>query len=538
MQVVTTNTQPFDDQKPGTSGLRKKVSVFTQKHYLNNFVQSIFNAVNGIESLVLGGDGRYFNATAIQVIVRMAAANGVNKLIIGRNGLLSTPAVSALIRHHQTDGGIILSASHNPAGENGDFGIKFNTPNGAPAPQHITDAIYRHSLKMNQYRTIQCTDIDLSRLGTFSVADMMITIIDPVDHYAGLMASLFDFDAISAMFATGFRMRFDAMHAITGPYAKAIFENRLGAPSGTVINGLPLPDFGGGHPDPNLIHAKSLVAELFSDHGPAFGAASDGDGDRNLILGKHCFVTPSDSLAVIAAMHEHVPVFSGGIKGVARSMPTSQAVDVVAQARAMEYFETPTGWKFFCNLMDAGRVQLCGEESFGTGGDHVREKDGLWAVLCWLNILAKTRQPVQTLLQNHWRAFGRHYYSRHDYENIDAQIADSMMQSMLEALRGCVGQAIADDVIRQADEFTYVDPIDASRAEHQGLRLILDNARIIFRLSGTGTSGATLRVYLERFHRHDIAMETQQALSELIQFADTFAQIKHKSGRQVPDVIT
>jgi phosphoglucomutase len=542
--VTTIKTTPFADQKPGTSGLRKKVSVFQQPHYLENFVQSIFDTLEDFQgaTLVLGGDGRYYNKTAIQTILKMAAANGFGKVLVGQGGLLSTPAVSAVIRKYKAFGGIILSASHNPAGPDGDFGIKFNTANGGPAPEKITDAIYGQSKEIAEYRLLEAPDVDLIQTGKTVLGGMEVVVIDPVADYAELMQHIFDFNKIRALFTSGlFTMRFDAMHAITGPYAKEILEHRLGAPSGTVMNGEPLEDFGGGHPDPNLVHAHELVKLLDSKKGPDFGAASDGDGDRNMILGRQFFVTPSDSLAILAANATLVPGYRMGISGVARSMPTSAAVDRVAETLGIECYETPTGWKFFGNLLDARKITLCGEESFGTGSDHVREKDGLWAVLFWLNILAVRKQPVAEIVRQHWARFGRNYYSRHDYEEVDARAAHDLIQHLRESFGTLQGKQYGTHHVMFCDDFSYTDPVDGSVTIGQGVRIVFENnARIVFRLSGTGTVGATLRVYLEAYEpdpaKHDLA--PQHALGPLIDIAEEIGQIRRRTGRDAPSVIT
>ncbi len=543
MTIKTIQTTPFDDQKPGTSGLRKKVKVFQQPHYLENFVQSIFNSLEGFEgqTLVVGGDGRYGNLEAIHTIIEMAAANGFGRVLVGCDGLLSTPAASCVIRKHKAFGGIILSASHNPGGPDEDFGIKYNINNGGPAPEKITDAIYANSQTISEYRKIEAAEMPLDKEHEFKVGEMVVTVIDPVSDYAGLMAELFDFDAIKQLFASGFRMRFDAMHAITGPYALHILEERLGAPEGTVINGTPLTDFGKGHPDPNLTYAKELVAEMFSAEAPDFGAASDGDGDRNMILGNNFFVTPSDSLALLTANATLAPGYGAGLSGVARSMPTSAAVDRVAEALGIDCYETPTGWKFFGNLMDAGKVTLCGEESFGTGSNHVREKDGLWAVLFWLNILAARKQSVAEIVAEHWARYGRNFYSRHDYEGVDATAANTLVEQLRAKLPSLAGTEISGQKIALADDFSYTDPIDASVSHKQGIRIVFeDGSRIIFRLSGTGTSGATLRLYVERFEADSAKhhQETQAALADLIAIADQLAGIRRFTGRDKPTVIT
>ncbi|MGB5259812.1 MAG: alpha-D-glucose phosphate-specific phosphoglucomutase [Gammaproteobacteria bacterium] len=543
MPIQTITTSPFDDQKPGTSGLRKKVRVFQQPHYLENFIQSIFDSQPEVRggTLVVGGDGRFYNREAIQIILRMAAANGVARCLVGQGGLMSTPATSCVIRKYAARGGIILSASHNPAGPEGDFGIKFNIANGGPAPEKVTEAIYARTRSIREYLIIEAEPIDLDRQGNLTVGNMQIEIIDAVTDYADLMAEQFDFPAIRKLLAGDFRMCFDAMHAVTGPYARVILEERLGAPAGTVINGIPLEDFGGGHPDPNLVHAAALVAMTTGDTGVDFAAASDGDGDRNMILGRDCFITPSDSLAVLAANARAFPAYRDGIPGVARSMPTSQAVDRVARAEGIECFETPTGWKFFGNLLDAGRIAFCGEESFGTGSSHVREKDGLWAVLAWLNLLAVRGEPVRGIITAHWAKFGRNYYTRHDYENVDKTAAETLMDDLRARLPGLPGSRLEELVVVYADDFAYTDPIDGSMSERQGIRIgFKDGSRIVFRLSGTGTAGATLRLYLEAFEA-DVSkqqQDTQTALNKLIGIAEEIAQIRRHTGREKPDVIT
>ncbi len=544
MNLSTIPTQPQPGQRPGTSGLRKKVSVFQQRGYLENFVQAIFDSLEGFagQTLVLGGDGRFYNDVAIQTIARMAAANGFGRVLIGQGGILSTPAASCVIRKHQAFGGIILSASHNPGGPDGDFGIKYNAGNGGPAPEGLTERIYQNSLKLTRYLTVDFPDIDLHRLGVTHLGGTRIEVIDPVHDHADLLATLFDFDAIRKLLASNrFRMCFDAMHAVTGPYAHEVLVRRLGAPPASVINGVPLPDFGGGHPDPNPTYAAELMATMFGADPPDFGAASDGDGDRNMIVGRHFVVTPSDSLAVLAANAHLVPGYAAGLQGVARSMPTSAAVDRVAQALGIRCYETPTGWKFFGNLLDAGMITLCGEESAGTGSDHVREKDGLWAVLFWLNILAVRGESVEAILRDHWRRFGRNFYSRHDYEGVDSAAAKGLMAHLSESLARLPDQAFGDLIVASADDFAYSDPVDHSVSTGQGIRIgFTEGSRIVFRLSGTGTEGATLRVYLESFEpdpaRH--GAKTQEALQALIAAADEIAGIVRRTGRERPTVVT
>jgi phosphoglucomutase len=544
MEIQTITTTPFDDQRPGTSGLRKKVKVFQTPHYLANFVQSIFNVLEDYQgkTLVVGGDGRYYNREALQIILKMAAANGFGKVMVGRGGILSTPAASCVIRKYQTFGGIILSASHNPGGPDDDFGIKYNTANGGPAPEKITEAIYQQSREITQYLIVEAADMDLDTIGEQQLGDMRVEIIDPVSDYADMMEQLFDFDAMRSLLSSGsFSMRFDAMNAVTGPYAQEILETRLGAAAGTVLRGEPLPDFGGAHPDPNLAHAKELVATMTGADAPDFGAASDGDGDRNMILGRDFYVTPSDSLALLAANAALVPGYAEGLAGVARSMPTSQAIDRVAAALGIECYETPTGWKFFGNLLDAGRITLCGEESFGTGSDHVREKDGLWAVLFWLNILAVRKQPVADIVHEHWKQYGRDVYTRHDYEGVSADGASALMEQLRERSGGLGGQSFGDYTVELADDFSYTDSVDNSVSSKQGIRILFDNgARIVYRLSGTGTEGATLRVYIEQPETDADRLEhdPQETLAELISLSATIAEIEKFTGRTAPDVIT
>lgn len=546
--MTTVATQPFSGQKPGTSGLRKKVTVFQQPHYLENFVQSIFDALGGIagQTLVVGGDGRYHNREAVQTILKMAAANGAAKVLVGAGGILSTPAASCVIRKYGTFGGIVLSASHNPGGPDGDFGIKYNIANGGPAPEKITEAIYAKSQTITSYHIAEAADYDIDTLGSGEIGSCRIEVIDPVADYAELQQQLFDFDAIRAWFAAGHTLCFDGMHAVSGPYAHRILEGLLGAPVGTVINGTPLPDFGQGHPDPNPAYATELVARMSGPDAPDFGAASDGDADRNMVVGRGVageplLISPSDSLAILAANATLVPAYSAGLKGVARSMPTSTAVDAVARALGIPAFETPTGWKFFGNLLDADMATLCGEESYGTGSDHVREKDGLWAVLFWLNLLATTGKSVAQIVQEHWSRFGRHYYSRHDFEGIATEKADALMTALRGKLATLAGQGSHGLVIAEADDFAYTDPVDGSVSRQQGVRIVFQGgSRIVFRLSGTGTEGATLRVYLERFVADPAGHgePTQTALAPLIMAAHEIAGIGQHTGLTEPTVVT
>jgi phosphoglucomutase len=543
MSITTVSTKPFPDQKPGTSGLRKKVPVFRQPHYLENFVQSIFDSIAAPKgaTLVLGGDGRFYNRAAIQIILKMAAANGFGKVLVGCGGILSTPAASCVIRKFKTFGGIILSASHNPGGPDGDFGIKFNSSNGGPATETVTEAIYARSKSISSYRVLDAADVSLDKLGETTLGQMKVKVIDPVSDYAELMESLFDFPAIRSLLKDGFKIRFDAMHAVNGPYAKQILEGKLGAPAGSVMNGVPLEDFGGGHPDPNLTYAHDLVEIMYGADAPDFGAASDGDGDRNMILGKRFFVTPSDSLALLAANATLVAGYKKGLAGVARSMPTSAAADRVANALNIPCYETPTGWKFFGNLMDAGKVTLCGEESFGTGSSHVREKDGLWAVLFWLNILAVRKQSVETIVREHWAKYGRNFYSRYDYEALPTEAANGVMQHLRDSFATLTGMKFGKYAVQTCDDFSYTDPVDGSISKGQGIRILFsDGSRIIFRLSGTGTEGATLRVYLEAFEQ-DVSrhhLDAQDALKDLIRIALQVSELKTRTGRDQPSVIT
>ena len=545
--VRTVPTTPFEGQRPGTSGLRKKTRVFMRPGYLENFVQSVFNAVgvgapDGFRSatLVVGGDGRFYNREATQTIIRMAAANGFGRLLVGRGGILSTPAVSAVIRRRRAFGGLVLSASHNPGGIEEDFGIKYNTQNGGPAPESVTERIYAETQAIREYRTLEHPAVDLEREGGVRVGDTEVVVIDPLEDYTAVMGELFDFDALRALFRGGFRMLFDAMSAVTGPYARHIIEERMGAPAGTVINGEPLPDFGGHHPDPNLVHASELVARMSGADAPDFGAACDGDGDRNLILGRDFFVTPGDSLAVIAQHAQAcVPGYREGLAGVARSMPTSTAVDRVAERLGVRCYETPTGWKFFGNLLDAGLATVCGEESFGTGSNHVREKDGLWAVLTWLSILAATGKSVAEVVREHWREFGRSYYQRHDYEALDAAAAAEMIGSVREVLPALAGTPLGESRVARADDFGYTDPVDGSTASRQGVRIFLeDGSRVVLRLSGTGTAGATLRVYLERFREDGGGGDVGEILAPLTRAVRDFLRLRERFGTDEPTVVT
>ncbi|WP_333835595.1 alpha-D-glucose phosphate-specific phosphoglucomutase [Novosphingobium sp.] len=541
--TTTHSSTPFAGQKPGTSGLRKKVRVFEQPNYTENFIQAVFDVVErpAGSTLVIGGDGRYHNRTVIQQAIRMAAANGYAQVLVGQGGILSTPAASNVIRQYKASGGLILSASHNPGGPDEDFGIKYNIANGGPAPEGVTEAIYARTQTIDRWMAVDAPDIDLDTCGSVDVGGCQVSVIDPVADYADLMERLFDFAAIRAAVAGGFTMAFDAMHAVTGPYAVEILEKRLGFAVGTVRNGVPLEDFGGHHPDPNMVHAKALFDTMFGDDAPDFGAASDGDGDRNLIVGKHRFVTPSDSLAMLAANAHLAPGYAKGLAGIARSMPTSAAADRVAEALGVPAFETPTGWKFFGNLLDAGKVTICGEESAGTGSDHVREKDGLWAVLLWLNILAVRKISVDALAREHWAKYGRNYYARHDYEGLPTDKADALMAELKAALATLPGKDFGPLTVAEADSFSYLDPVDGSTSSNQGLRVLFEGgSRIVFRLSGTGTEGATLRVYLERYEPADgyLDRETPDMLADLIAAADAIAGIARHTGRTAPDVVT
>jgi len=545
-EIIKVPTKPFEGQRPGTSGLRKKTRVFMQPNYLENVVQSVFNVIRetagdfGQHMLVIGGDGRYYNREGIKIIINMAVANGFGRLLVARGGLMSTPAVSAVIRRRSALGGLILSASHNAGGIDEDFGIKYNIHNGGPAPESVTEAIYEQTKKITEYITISEANVDIDREGSTRIGQTQIDVINSLTDYCELMEELFDFESIRRLFASGFRMTFDAMHAITGPYAHHLLEERLGAAQGTVVKGTPLPDFGGHHPDPNLVYAADLVARLADDNGPDFGAACDGDGDRNLILGRRFFVSPGDSLALIAEhAKDAIPAFRDGLAGVARSMPTSTAADRVAQELGIKFYETPTGWKFFGSLLDAGLCTICGEESFGTGSNHVREKDGVWAVLAWLSILAHTRKSVEQVMREHWRRFGRSYYQRHDFEGIDTDAAARMIAALREKIPGLNGKDFGGSKITTADDFSYTDPVDGSTATKQGIRLLLaDGSRAVFRLSGTGTSGATLRLYVERYLRDEGVSDVNQILAPLLNDAKDLLRLKEFTGRDKANVVT
>ena len=545
MLIDTVKTTPFTDQRPGTSGLRKKVSVFQEPHYLENYIAGIFltlgeKAIKG-KTLVLGGDGRYFNREAIQTIIKMALAYGFGRIMVAKNGILSTPATSCVIRKHKALGGIILSASHNPGGKDGDFGVKYNISNGGPAPEKITESIFDATKNLTEYKIANLPDFSTDEIETFVLENgQEVAIFDGISDYVELMKELFDFNLLKQALKSGLKLKYDALHAVTGPYAKRIFEGELGAPEGSVINADPLPDFGGGHPDPNLTYAKELVAIMNGKDAPDFGAASDGDGDRNMILGKNFFVSPSDSLAVITANYAVAKGYKDGLFGIARSMPTSLAVDKVAEKMGLDVYETPTGWKFFGNLMDANKVTICGEESFGTGSNHVREKDGIWAILFWLNILASTKKSVSEIVKDHWAKFGRNYYSRHDYEAVDTSVANTIMENLRKQLADLKGQTFGDYQVAFADDFSYTDPIDGSVSEHQGIRVIFTNgSRIVYRISGTGTIGATIRIYLEKYEQ-DINkqdLEVQSVLQSLAKIAVELSQISKLSGKEKPDII-
>ena len=538
--IQNISTTPYTDQKMGTAGIRKKSKIVTQPNYIENFVQSLFDAIGGVEgqTFVLGGDGRYFNDIAIQKIIKIAAANGMKKLIVGQNGLISTPASSKVLLKNHADGGLVLSASHNPGGENGDFGIKYATKSGGQCSSKISDAIYARTKEITSYKIYDAPDVDLSRLGTQKMGNMEIEVIDPVKDYVEMMESIFDFAAIKKLFAGGFKFAFDAMNAVTGPYAVKIFEQILGAPKGSVRNFIPKPDFGGLHPDPNLIYAKHLVDEMYSDNGPDFGAANDGDGDRNMILGHKFFVTPSDSLAILTDNYKLIPGYKNGIFGVAKSAATSTAVERVAKALNIGYYEVPTGWKYFCNLMDSNRITFCGEESFGTGSSHIREKDGIWAVLFWLNIIAATGKSVEQITRDFWKKYGRSYYLRFDFEGIDTAVADKLMADLEEKLPSLNGKQFGKYQVADAAPFIYHDPVDGSSTKNGLIIRFTDGSRIVYRLSGTGTGGATLRVYLEAYEQHDFDKDVLTMLRDVADIAMDVAQISQRTGKTKPDVTT
>lgn len=534
-------TEPFLDQKFGTAGLRKKVRVFAQSHYLENLLQCIFEAAPSLRggTLVIGGDGRFHNRIAIETAIRMAAANGVSRLIVGQGGIISTPATSQIIRESQAAGGLMFSASHNPAGPDGDFGVKFNIAGGGQAPEETTNHIYALTQKVHRYHIMEGGVVDIDRRGSFTVGSCSVEVVDGVDAYARLMQEIFNFEQMRQWIADGGRVVFDAMHAVTGPYAQRIFGQLLGSASADLQNCVPLADFGGGHPDPNLIYGKHLVELVHSAEAPDIAAASDGDGDRNMILGRGIFISPGDSLAMLAAQLHRIPAYAGGVVGIARSMPTCRAADVVAHGLGVPCYETPTGWKFFCNLLDAEKITLCGEESFGTSSTHVREKDGLWAVLAWLNIVADSGKSVAQIAQEHWQRFGRHYYARHDFDNLSTEAAKSVMQALTAQLAALPGQSLADYQVTLADSFAYQDPIDGSSTKDQGLRIVFgDRARIIVRLSGTGTEGATLRLYFERYEREQLGLDNNHALAPLVSLATELLGLQTRINRTAPDVVT
>ena len=538
--IQTIQTQPYSDQKMGTAGLRRKSKVVMQEHYIENFMQSIFDVIGDLHGkvYVLGGDGRFYNDIAIQKIIKMAAANGVAKLIIGQNGFLSTPASSNIILKNKLDGGFVLSASHNPGGENGDFGIKYANQSGGQCPSSTSDAIYQHTLNIHEFKIYDAPDIDLSKLGTQKLGNMEIEIIDPVQDYVEMMEHIFDFAAIKKLLTGGFTMRFDAMNAVTGPYAQRIFEDILGAPRGSVVNAIPLPDFGGLHPDPNLLYAKELVDLMFSDNAPNFGAANDGDGDRNMILGRKFFVTPSDSLAILTDNFDLIPAYKNGIFGVAKSAATSTAVGRVAKAHNIGYYEVPTGWKYFVNLMDSKRITFCGEESFGTGSAHIREKDGIWAVLFWLNIIAATGKSVEEITREHWKKYGRSYYMRFDFEGLETTTADKLMSDLETKLPTLKDKNFYEYKVSEAAPFIYHDPVDGSSTKNGLIVKFTDGSRIVYRLSGTGSSGATLRVYLEKYETQKLNEDPLIMLKNLFSVAMEIAEISTRTGKQKADVIT
>ena len=538
--IKTISTTPYTDQKMGTAGLRRKSKVVVQPNYVENFMQSIFNVIGNLEgkTFVVGGDGRYYNDVAIQKIIKMAAANGISRLIIGQNGFMSTPAGSNIILKNKADGGFILSASHNPGGPNADFGIKYSNHTGGQIPSSVSDAIYQQTLNIKEYKICDIPDIDLSTIGHQEICGMQIDIIDPVQDYVEMMQNIFDFSAIKKMFQNGFTMRFDAMNAVTGPYAQRIFEDILGAPEGSVVNYTPLPDFGGLHPDPNMVYAKELVEFMFSDNAADFGAANDGDGDRNMILGKKFFVTPSDSLAILTDNFSLIPAYKSGIYGVAKSAATSTAVERVAQEHNIGYYEVPTGWKYFVNLMDSKRITFCGEESFGTGSSHIREKDGIWAVLFWLNIIAATGKSVEQITTEFWNKYGRSYYVRFDFEGIDTNIADNLMIDLENRLPSLSDKQFYGFTVSEAKAFVYNDPVDLSSTKNGLIVKFTDGSRIVYRLSGTGSSGATIRVYLERYSKQDIKNDPLKMLTELLKVAMDISEIPERTGKHQADVVT
>ncbi|GES85783.1 phosphoglucomutase [Rhizophagus clarus] len=556
MQVRCITTTPYEGQKPGTSGLRKRVKVFQQENYTQNFIQAILDAMSSPSAsgatLVVGGDGRYFSTEAIQLIIRIAAGNRVGKLIIGKNGILSTPAASNLIRKRKADGGILLTASHNPGGPDNDFGIKFNVSNGGPAPENITNLIYENTKKCDKYYTCDMPEFDLSKIRVETIDGFIVEIVDSVEDYVQLLKEIFDFEQIKQFFKNNpkFKVLFDGLHGVTGPYAEHIFVDELGLSRSSIQNCIPLPDFGGSHPDPNLTYAHSLVERVEREN-INFGAASDGDGDRNMIYGKDAFVTPSDSVAVIAAHAEVIPYFQKtGIKGLARSMPTSAAIDLVAKKKGLEVFEVPTGWKFFGNLMDAGRLSICGEESFGTGSDHIREKDGIWAIVAWLNIIAVVNENelgsgIKEILLEHYQTYGRNFFSRYDYEEVESESANKMVAHLRhlisEGRNDFIGKTFDQFTVKEADDFEYTDPIDGSISKNQGIRIIFtDGSRIVIRLSGTGSQGATIRLYVEKYSQNasEYGANTQEALKPLIDVALQISKLQEFTGRDKPTVIT
>lgn len=538
--IKTIATTPYTDQKMGTAGIRKKSKIVSQPNYIENFIQSLFDAIGGVkgQTFVLGGDGRYYNDIAIQKIIKLAAANGMKKLIIGQNGMISTPASSEVLLKNHADGGLVLSASHNPGGENGDFGIKYATKSGGQCSSKISDAIYARTKEISAFKIFDAPDINLQNLGTQKLGDMEIEVIDPIGVYTEMMENIFDFAAIKKLFAGGFTMVFDAMNAVTGPYAIKIFEEVLGAPKGSVRNFIPKPDFGGLHPDPNLIYAKNLVDFMYSDNGPDFGAANDGDGDRNMILGRKFFVTPSDSLAILTDNYKYIPAYKDGIYGVAKSAATSTAVSRVAKALNIGYYEVPTGWKYFCNLMDSKRITFCGEESFGTGSSHIREKDGIWAVLFWLNIIAATGKSVEQITRDFWKKYGRSYYLRFDYEGIDTNVADNLMADLEAKLPSLNGKTFSNYKVSDAAPFIYNDPVDGSSTKNGLIIRFADGSRIVYRLSGTGTNGATLRVYLEAYETQNLDADPLAMLKPIAQIASDIAEISKRTGKTKADVTT